>query len=117
MNSSFLTIASTSGLLGLCLLLLTPIYSFDVPTNNVRIFHPSFLLKLKDPVSPDEIKKLTAIRDKLQVNANAKIELPDNDLLKRLPVSHVMSSVINNVSLFFTVEILNKLILCTCTLN
>jgi hypothetical protein len=79
----------------LCLLLtvlnifISPNQSFDhaISNNNLRIFHPSFPLKLKDPVSLDEIQKLSAIREKLQFSSTSKIELPDNEMLKRLPVS------------------------------
>lgn len=57
--------------------------------NNIRIFHPSFPLKLKDPISNEEFVKLNSIREKLQFGptSNQPIELPNADILKRLPVS------------------------------
>ena len=79
-------------------LFLNNYHAVELKSNsNIRIFHPSFPLKLKDPITAEEFNKLNSIREKLQFSPmpNQSIELPSADILKRLPVS------CNNISIFF----------------
>ena len=59
----------------------------NIYKSNVRIFHPSFPLKLKDPIPSDEVTKLTEIQNRLQISPSPISTTVDESIAKRLPWS------------------------------